>query len=203
MVQGLAALALLFGGTGRAEAGLMTGEADPVTFNFDERGNGSISINGGPIQALNGTLLPDPSNGGKPALTFLLPGAAGPAGNGDVRIFEDVGQTILGDVLRFTDAAGNLSGATADRMIFYSALGGGLLADTGFPANLGAGQLANPVIERADGTFQYRADATNVYTVVSEVVPEPSTLALLTLGGIALAGWQRWKGKRPQVNPAA
>jgi len=33
-------------------------------------------------------------------------------------------------------------------------------------------------------------------------VPEPSTLALLALGGVALAGWRRWKGKRLHGNPA-
>ncbi len=27
-------------------------------------------------------------------------------------------------------------------------------------------------------------------------VPEPSSLALLSLGGLALAGWRRWKGRR-------
>jgi hypothetical protein len=34
-------------------------------------------------------------------------------------------------------------------------------------------------------------------------VPEPSSLTLLALGGAALAGWRRWRGKRPQNSPAA
>jgi choice-of-anchor C domain-containing protein len=34
-------------------------------------------------------------------------------------------------------------------------------------------------------------------------VPEPSSLALLTLGGLGLAGWRRWKGKRSQSIPSA
>ena len=40
--------------------------------------------------------------------------------NGDIRIWDDANHTILGDVIRFTDANGALNGQTADRMIFYS-----------------------------------------------------------------------------------
>jgi hypothetical protein len=34
-------------------------------------------------------------------------------------------------------------------------------------------------------------------------VPEPSTAALLVLGGGALAGWRRWRGRRSHSTPAA
>jgi hypothetical protein len=196
---GLALLALTACGAGRADAGLMmAGDGDPLTFNFDENGNGSISVNGGPFQPLTGSLLPDPSNGGAPALTFLLPAGARPVVTGTQRVFEDAGLTILGDALRFTDATGNISGMfTGDRMIFYSALGGGLLADTGFPANIGAGLQNPPLVEAANGTFQLAASGPNLYNGVSQEapppVPEPSTFALLALGGGALAGWRRWR----------
>jgi hypothetical protein len=33
-------------------------------------------------------------------------------------------------------------------------------------------------------------------TQIAATVPEPSSLTLLTLGGLALAGWRRWKGRR-------
>src|SRR5262245_16759615 len=90
-------------------------------FNFDENGNGMISISGGAFMPLNGSLMPDPSNGGALALTYLLPATATPVGNGDVRIFEPAATSaILSDVLRFTDANGSLTGLTADRMIYYS-----------------------------------------------------------------------------------
>ena len=46
-------------------------------------------------------LLPDPSNGGVPALTYIFGPVAGLVGNGDVRVFEDAGLTVLGDTLRF------------------------------------------------------------------------------------------------------
>jgi hypothetical protein len=54
------------------------------------------------------------------------------------------------------------------------------------------------------------ANATiNLFTVTvpqgpaTPTVPEPTTVALFTLGGLTLAGWRRWKGKRPQSAPAA
>jgi hypothetical protein len=42
------------------------------------------------------------------------------------------------------------------------------------------------------GHFTYGPQAT-------AAVPEPSTLALLSLGGIGLAGWRRWKKRRAAV----
>jgi hypothetical protein len=43
----------------------------------------------------------------------------------------------------------------------------------------------------------------NGYNLVApfDVVPEPSSLALLSVGGLALAGWRRWKGRRLRNNP--
>jgi hypothetical protein len=202
MILGLTALAL---SAGRADAGLMAGSGDPFVFNFDENGNGSVSVNGGAFQPLNGSLMPDPTNGDVPALTYLLPSLVV---TGNQRIFEDAGMTILGDAFRWTNASGDLSAAlNGDRLIFYSALGGGTLADTGFPANISTGHQNPPIVENADGTIHFAPGGAsdNIYNAVSDAtaVPEPSTLALLTLGGLGLAGWRRWKGRRQQNNPAA
>src|SRR5690349_15673125 len=71
---------------------------NPFTFNFDENGNGFISINGGPFIANNGSLQPNPSNGGSLALTYFLPASEMPVGNGDVLILESAG--VLSDVIR-------------------------------------------------------------------------------------------------------
>jgi hypothetical protein len=192
VVLGVAILALMVGSAGADQT---VGGSDPLTFNFDENGNGSINVNGGGFQNLPGSLLADPSNGGIPALTYLLPGAVTPVGNGDVRIFENAGLTILGDVLRFTDSQGRLTGITADRMIFYSLLGGGALADTGFPANLGTGAVGGPIVENADGTFQFVAGGPNIYNGISnEGVPEPTSIALWSFVAMGLgAAYRRRK----------
>jgi hypothetical protein len=167
--------------------------AIPFVLNFDENGNGMISIDGGPFQTLNGALLPDPSNG-IPALTFLLPlGVVG----GDIAIREGVGGPI-GDLLRFTN---NEGGVSANRMIFYSLTGGSALADTGFPANANLSVVG--ATEDADGRFQFAPTSgmaggvTNTYNGLSaEGVPEPSSLALFAVCGLALGGWRRWTGRR-------
>ncbi len=63
----------------------------------------------------------------------------------------------------------------------------------------------NPLgLQVSDLGGQYQIDITlrdaqgNGYNIVApfSVVPEPSTFALLSLGGLALAGWRRWKRSR-------
>jgi hypothetical protein len=172
-------------------AGTIPGSGDPFVLNFDENGNGTVSVNGGPIQTLNGALLPDPSNGGIPALTFLLPTEVT---IGDVAIREGAGGPI-GDLLRFTGAQGSQS-EFGDRMIFYSLTGGGALADTGFPANAFLGNVG--ATEDANGRFLFSAGINdNQYNGLSaEGVPEPSSLALFAVCGLALGGWRGWTGRR-------
>jgi hypothetical protein len=170
------------------------GGGDPLTFNFDENGNGQININGGGFVTNNGSLLPDPSQSGHPlVLTFSIPAPGSPLGNGDLLIYEDFIGGTLGDVVRFTDANGALTGFTADRLIFYS-LAGVQLADTGLPVNAGAGASAS-IVEKSDGTFQYIASGPNTYNGISDgtlasAAPAPATFGagLLLLG--ALGTWR-------------
>jgi hypothetical protein len=161
---------------------------------FDENGNGAISQNGGPLTPLQGTLQPDPSDGGALELTYFLPEHVI---NGDVAIFEP--QTSnLSDGLRFTDAAGNLQGATADRMIYLSDREPNEpntdLADTPNPTNFGQfgfnGTLQEVGPEGNNGFDWFPGG--NSYHGISDV-PEPGSVILLATGmlGMALYGWRR------------
>jgi len=152
---------------------------------FDENGNGQISINGFlPFGAHPGVLGQDPTQGNLPALMYTV-NAAGLVANGDVRIYDDFLGGHLSDVLRFTDANGNLVGQKADRMFFYSDdVGYGALADTGIPAALlpndGGGILeVNDSFTWAPGGA---APNVNVYNGIS--VPEPASFGLMILGGL-------------------
>jgi hypothetical protein len=76
-------------------------------------------------------------------------------------VFQADGTTIS-DVMRFTDAAGDLTGSTADRMYFYSGdSGGGELADSGLPNSFLVTQ-GESVNENAIGSFTW-SPAPNTY----------------------------------------
>jgi PEP-CTERM motif len=149
--------------------------------NFDENGNGTISINGAAPQTFNGSLISDPThafskvlgwNFGSLGLSFSL---------GDALIGDPTGGPS--DLLRFTNVDGSLSG-TGSIMIFYSGdTGGGLLADTGLPSTLATGISA---VEDATGHFTY-SPSPNVYNGLSgSSVPEPASVATLGFGLAAL-----------------
>jgi len=175
-----------------------------LIFNFDERGNGSISLNGGAFTPVIGTRTANPSCAslaGGLCLTYIFPVGTGTIGNGDVGVFEPPSTSIFSDGIRFTDANGGLTGSTADRLIFFSDFEGvsdGDLADTGLPTNFGSGTTATSVTETGvEGglqTFQFVASGPNVYNGTSDfaAVPEPGTMSLLLVSGAVLfASWTR------------
>ena len=195
------ALLLGFGpGTARAGGGL-AGSGDPFTATFDENGNGFYDPRDGTglktLQVLGGA--------GTTLLTYLLPS---PVITGDVRIWEDFLGGTLSDVLRFTNAAGDLDGGlNGDRMIVYSELPepGEIpdRADVGLPTQLtprdGGGIVEvgpegnNGVVYSPGGPFD------NIYNFRSDgAIPEPSSIIMLSLGALAAAGYG-WRRHRARV----
>jgi PEP-CTERM motif len=173
-----------------------------MTMPFNENGKAEISVNGGPVMPLTGTLMPDPTAGpgSAPVLTYLLPQ---PVITGDAIFTEPGAGGANSDVLRFTDAAGRIGGGVSGagvRMIFYSEFENGELApamaDTGFPANLGTG---NKLITVELGTEQSNGWAYtpggNIYNGVSDFVPEPATWVMMLMGfaGLGFAGYRKAK----------
>ena len=176
-------------------AGVMLGVAPLAhaffTLDFDENGNGSVSVNGGAFVPSPGFLLDDPSQAGvQLVLIYTLPELVV---EGDLSVFEPTGG--LSDVVRFTDANGGLSGA-GNLLIYYSdnTDGGTDLADTGFPANLNTGNTGSVDETGPEGNngFQFVAGA-NIYNGISDTVPEPGTLLLLGIGLVlARPAMRRW-----------
>jgi PEP-CTERM motif len=152
---------------------------------FDDMGNGTIAVAGGPTMSLPGSLLDDPADPAcpstcSPVLTYLLPESVV---SGDVAILTPDG-TEVADWLRFTDAAGTISGAdtgVGGRMIFYF--------EAPFPSNIGLENLIvgpSEVVTDGMATFDYQPAGVpypqnNEYigSTIVAVVPEPASLLLL------------------------
>jgi hypothetical protein len=190
------AFLLGFGPAPARAGGGLAGSGDPFTLYFNENGFGLIDMRDGsgpnPISAVEGA-----SN-----LIFALPS---PVITGDVRVWEDFLGGTLSDVLRFTNANGDLDGGlNGDRMIVYSDLPEPGTppdrADVGIPTDLvprdGGGVLevgpegSNGVVYAPGGPFD------NIYHFMSDsVIPEPSSIIMLSLGALGATGYG-WRRRR-------
>jgi hypothetical protein len=174
--------------------------ADQFKLVFDDLGNGTIFVGGSMIgTSLPGTFLDDPADPACPSactpeLTYLLP-ASEPIITGDVAVLDPTA-SVIADWLRFTDAAGDISGGVSGagaRMIFY------FMAP--FASNIGTQNFVVGPAQTISGgiaTFDYQPAGVpyptdNEYigsqavTPPPPVLPEPESLALLASGIAAMA----------------
>jgi len=192
------ALLVGFGPSPARAGGGLAGSGDPFTAFFDENGNGTYDPRDG--TGLHQLL----TVAGAAELIYLLPS---PVITGDVRIWEDFLGGTLSDVLRFTNANGDVDGGlNGDRMIVYSELPEpgekGDRADVGIPTQLfprdGGGIVEigpegnNGVVYSPGGPFD------NIYHFTSDAaIPEPSSIIMLSLGvlGATSFGWRRHRAR--------
>ncbi len=200
MALGLAVLALL---AGSAKAG-------PIVV-LDEFGHGTY--NGAPLTTLVPTGLPY-----GPVGYFLPPSATFTATQDLALVLSDPPSPYVGDLLTFFHSKVNgqqaiVFGSNADDVdpvqppadttffnnFLLSTLAGNpqylILPEQGTEANNG---LIYTPLPNQPGYFSTPTGGPT-YVIISDGtgVPEPSTLALLALGGGALAGWRRWRKRRP------
>jgi hypothetical protein len=128
--------------------------------------------------------LGTPSVGYWDTLYYVLPLTS--VITGDVGVYEVGTTNVVYDVLRFDNVANQA------RVYVYSDGGDAALADTGIPSLWTSGADRDPVFVNEIGTETSNyADYTPAgqtyitYHLISDI-PEPATLALLSLGGLAL-----------------
>jgi hypothetical protein len=174
-----------------------------VTVSVDENAHGQI-VSGGGTFPTPGAFKADPGPGGLPnVLTYDLLNPPSLVA-GDVLMQEGVGGPIL-DVVRFNPAGTGGAGYPAS-LVFYSDNTDGVdaLADTPSPPtatypNTVTIQEVGPegnngaVYVPVAGQPGFVAGFVTTYNLVSDgTIPEPTTLALVTLGGASLSLRRRW-----------
>ena len=186
--------------TGTSSAPFGIWFANATTLYVAQEGNGSVGSDGGGLQKwslVNGTWVLDYTLTNGLVTGLVTPVAKGP--NGEVyptallpmtdglrniigQVNADGTVTIFG--VTSTASANTDQGADPNEVVSIT----DLLSATTLLSNESFGVVEGPVYGQV-----YRGVA-----VVSPtfLVPEPSSLALLSLGGLTLVGWRRWR-KRP------
>jgi hypothetical protein len=186
--------------------GIAKASLDPFKMVFDENGNAFVQIFSGGSYGPPTVIKPIV---GDPFLTWNLPQPVVP---GDVSFAEpptasctSSSASNCSDGLRFTLAGGKST------MSFFSDIESGeprALADTGFPDNFDFTSFAFKEVgsEKGLNGFIYNAGPgdpalTNVYTGISDNVPEASTWAMMIIGFAGL-GYAAFRRARVSVSAA-
>ena len=190
-VLGLAALALLLGGSGRATAG-------PIIIDFEAQGAGAPSVFTGTVNSplvigiatFTGGQLLNHESGPSPDQTAVY-ATANLAGGYTNPIPIHFSQPVSGFSILVTNLI-------ADNYTVSDNLGG---SETLFIAGSSQAVFTLPDVgitsvtvqsAATGGQFDFAIDNVT-FTPAAPPVPEPSSLALLSLGGLGLAGWRRWR----------
>jgi hypothetical protein len=180
-----------------------------ITITADENGNGTLTNTAGFSGSLPFMTGQDPGPGGRS--NALMYGLLNPPGltAGDFIVI-DPSFTDVSDLIRYDPTA--VVGGGTGAMAFYSRPGGTDLADqSGFPTALydigqtqvivepSNGQISNTPTAGQPG-FVAGAGGPVTYNLTSPELspppasaPEPSSVALMGLGGLTLAAWRRWR----------
>jgi len=167
----------------------------------DEFGHGTLQFPGGPLIPTAGVLAPDPGPGGlAAAMTYNLLGPPGLVA-GDVFLLEPGSSNAVSDVIRFNPAGTGNPGYPAS-LLFYSDTADApdetpAPADTGFPTAFYTNQFVLREVLQVDHHVASYTPTANQpgfvpgfsvsYLLISSV-PEPSSLALLSAGGLTFTG---------------
>jgi len=173
--------------------GIVQSQAAPYSLIMDEYGPGYYKDLGSSNPewiTWNGQLLSDPTWAGQTSLIYIGAPAPGWAGYVDILVKDPNG--AISDILRIWNSSIN---PTYTWCILYSSdTSGGAPADTGLPPAT-SWNVYDTVSEGSDGIFYWTSPQFGtefkVYSEGRASVPEPTTMLLLGLGLMGLAGVRR------------